>query len=240
MDVTLTTIIPTNPTTPSTTTTTSTENNIIRIRIKKKTPLKQSKPKTPIPIQSRHFLMTSRFSTETYEQNMLIKKAYNIQCIYGTPTEISKLIPKRNILFILEMNNTKNRIEGIGMVLNSPQIRGQCRHISVYKNGNFNRYIYGGGNGSGNTSGGGVNGVHIRRDTTLSNEEEEIMSFLDIICFKGRYHMKRGNGITSFPKIILKRCKKKLDLLEFIKTMFRSRINNSRPLNPSECVGVSD
>jgi len=184
MDVTLTTIIPTNPTTPSTTTTTSTENNIIRIRIKKKTPLKQSKPKTPIPIQSRHFLMTSRFSTETYEQNMLIKKAYNIQCIYGTPTEISKLIPKRNILFILEMNNTKNRIEGIGLIVNKVIISDP--RYCIYKNGNYNRYTYKGR-------------YRLSRDM-IERYNSGLLEVFDYILFKEKTHLKRGSGFTKIPK----------------------------------------
>ena len=47
-------------------------------------------------------------------------------------------IPIDSAVFVLEMNNDKNKIMGIGMVRNHPVLN----KYRVYKNNNYNRYVY--------------------------------------------------------------------------------------------------
>ena len=159
----------------------------------------------------RHYLMTSRFSNETWSENQAYRTRINHPgCIYCSPEPITVQIPIDAIMFILEMNNSTNKIMGIGMVRN----RAHINKYQVYENGNYNRYAY--------------KGKHRIDRKEMSEEEETIMKAFDIICFKGNKHMKRGQGLKSFPTDILYRCSKRLDLVEFISEMFRIRLSKNK------------
>ena len=155
-------------------------------------------------------LLTSRFNNDTYatyktyrEQNYL-----KIGCLYGCPNTISKHILPDSILFILEMNNSTNQIMGIGMLRNRPI----CGH-KLYNNRNYNKYIYTGK-------------YRIDREEMDEEEYNIIIRFFDKICFTGNTHMKRGQGLLSFPIKILYKCRNVLDITEYISNMFKKRINN--------------
>ena len=155
----------------------------------------------------RHFLLTSRFNDRTWIENNNYRSTHSgINCIYCSPSPITETIPIDSIVFILEMNNDANKIIGIGMVRNHPYVN----KYSVYENGNYNRYVYKGK-------------IRIDRND-MTEEEERIMNVFDILCFKGNKHMKRGQGLKLFPTEMLYRCKDKLDLVQFIKDMFKRRI----------------
>jgi hypothetical protein len=172
--------------------------------------------------QLRHFLMTSRFNTDTWNQNENYRRSNkNIGCIYCSPDPISQHVPTDSIMFVLEMNNDMNSIMGIGMVRNRPIVN---KH-RVYDNGNYNRYVF-----TGN--------MRISR-TDMTELEEQIMRAFDILCFTGNKHMKRGQGLKSFPIDILHRCNKKMDLVQFISNMFKQRITPFRIENTQGNVAFS-
>jgi hypothetical protein len=155
----------------------------------------------------RHFLLTSRFNNETWnENNNYRSRNPNINCIYCSPDPISRNIPIDSIAFILEMNNDTNKIIGIGMIRNHPQIN----KFSVYNDGNYNRYTYSGK-------------IRIDRNN-MTEEEDRIMKVFDILCFTGNTHMKRGQGLKSFPVDMLYRCSVKMDLVQFVREMFKKRL----------------
>jgi len=106
-------------------------------------------------------------------------------------------------MFILEMNNETNRIMGIGMVRNHPI----CNKYQVYSTDNYNRYVFA--------------GKHRIDRSEMNEDEETIMKLFDILCFTGNRHMKRGQGLQSFPTDMLYRCSKELDLVQFIGAMFK-------------------
>jgi len=158
--------------------------------------------------QLRHFIMTSRFNNNTWSENENYRTAHTkIGCIYGSPSPISITIPHEAIMFILEMNNDTNKISGIGMVMNKPKIN----KTMVYENGNYNRYSF-------------MGRCRIGREQ-MTEEESLILRVFDILCFTGNRHMKRGQGLTSFPIDMLYRCHHKLDLIEFVRNMFKSRFS---------------
>lgn len=159
-------------------------------------------------IQMRHFIMTSRFNNSTMEENERFRSSQpKIGCIYCSPSPVSIRIPHESIMFVLEMNNDKNEITGIGMVMNKPRIN----KYSVYNNGNYNRYSF-------------VGNYRIDR-TDMSEDENLILRVFDILCFTGNRHMKRGQGLTMFPVDMLYKCHKKVDLIEFIRNMFKTRFS---------------
>jgi hypothetical protein len=81
------------------------------------------------------------------------------------------------------MNNTSNKIEGIGFVCNKIQYD---KYYMVYKTGNYNRYIY---------------KSKFRLDRTeLQQHNPNLVKALDHILFKEKTHVKRGSGITIIPE----------------------------------------
>lgn len=152
------------------------------------------------------YLLTSRFNNKTHDENKnYLQKNSKIGCIYCSPEKITKKIEEDSILFILEMNNDTNKILGIGMIKNHPI----CGKYSVYQNGNYNRFVF-------------VGKYRIDR-SEMDNMEEQVMKAFDILCFTGKYHMKRGQGLKSFPVKMVESCKSKIDLVEFITEMFKKR-----------------
>jgi hypothetical protein len=157
----------------------------------------------------RHHLLTTRFNNSTWNENVTYRsRNTKIPCIYCSPEPITKIIPIDAIMFVLEMNNDTNKIIGIGMVRNHPYVNKYC----VYSEGNYNRYVY-------------VGKTRIGREN-MTEEEERIMTVFDILCFTGNKHMKRGQGLKSFPTDMLYRCSVRLDLVQFIREMFKRRLSN--------------
>ena len=158
----------------------------------------------------RNFLLTSRFNDATWNENTYYRSMHpGINCIYCSPSQITESVPIDTVMFILEMNNDKNKIIGLGMVRNHPHIN----RYTVYSNGNYNRYVF-------------VGKQRIDRDD-MSVDEDRIMKVFDILCFTGNKHMKRGNGLQLFPVEMLYRCSKRIDLVQFISEMFKKRILTS-------------
>jgi len=158
-------------------------------------------------IPKKHYLMTTRFNDKSHAEMLsYCDKIKGLKCIYGVPKEISEWVVKDAIMFVLEMNNERNRIEGIGMVKNT----SFPSRYGVYEDGNYNRFSY-------------LGKVRINR-IDMSEEENTVLTALDIICFTGRCHLKRSHGITIFPADVLERCKTKIDITEYIVNMFKNRL----------------
>ena len=64
-------------------------------------------------------LVTTRFNNKTWEENHGFRTTRNINgCIYGSPFQLSSNINNNDIVFVIEMNNATNLIEGIGLIRN--------------------------------------------------------------------------------------------------------------------------
>jgi hypothetical protein len=64
-------------------------------------------------------IATTRFNEKTYEQNVNYKKKMGqLACLYGTPIKIKETIPLESQVYVIEMNNSTNKIEGIGLIQN--------------------------------------------------------------------------------------------------------------------------
>jgi hypothetical protein len=162
-------------------------------------------------VPQRQYIMTSRFNNRTYaEMKAYCQTTRAIKSIYGVPREITHHVSRDSILFVLEMNNETNRIDGIGMVRNQAFPK---RH-GVYENDTYNMYSY-------------VGKLHIDRDD-MDDEEYQFMEIFDILCFKGCRHQKRCQGITRFPIDLLEKFREKLDLTDYISKMFKKRIEQNK------------
>ena len=156
--------------------------------------------------QLKHIILTSRFSTDTLLENAVFRQRNpSAGCVYCSPTSITHKIPADMVLFVLEMNNTTNKIVGVGMVKN----QAICNKYKVYYNISYNRYVY-------------LGRKRISRED-MTEEEEEIMKVFDTMCFKGASNMKRGQGLTTFPVELLYKVSKIKDLVDFVTHMFKRR-----------------
>ena len=83
---------------------------------------------------------TVRFTNKTYQENLEWKARKNHKgCIYGLDTKVTNTVNKGSYIFVMEMNNDKNKIQGIGFIKNKNHIG---KYHKIYKDGNYNRYIY--------------------------------------------------------------------------------------------------
>jgi len=152
-------------------------------------------------------IVTTRFSNNTWKENMdYLAKNKDISCIYGSPQEMSPKILYDSIVFVIEMNNNMNQIEGIGLVKNRPFVD---KYYSIYSEGNYNRFVY-------------KSNYRIDRETIL-RFDPTIVDTLEYVVFKEKSHLKRGSGFTTITQELLKRKKneiyKNLELHKIEKTI---------------------
>ena len=157
-------------------------------------------------VAKKFYLATSRFTNDTWSENRKFCESFKNKTAYCCPIPISVKIPPDVLIGVLEMNNDTNRIIGIGLIPNKTYPK-----TWIYEHGNYNRNTY-------------IGKRRIER-SEMTESEEKIMELLDSYCFKGNGHLKRGQGITSFPiKYLFDSYEKDIDILQEIKNMFNSRI----------------
>lgn len=155
----------------------------------------------------QYTLATTRFNDETWAENETMRKRNpKVKCIYGSPHEMSHKIPVDSNVFVLEMNNTQNKIMGIGLIKNR-SIPGK---YIVHSNGNYNRFTYLG---------------RRRIDRSEWSEEERcVMELIEQGCFYGIDNCKRIRGITVFKmKLQYRASLEGIHFMEYVSEMFRRR-----------------
>ena len=129
------------------------------------------------------FLMITRFNNHTWNELQNYRRSNNITgCIYGVPRRVAPPIPLKDKLYVLEMNNETNIIMGVGLVRNFIKMD---RHHSIYSDQNFNRFSYYGKR-------------RIDR-SEFTRQQEELIQKMEERVFKGKGHLKRGQGIQKVP-----------------------------------------
>ena len=132
-------------------------------------------------------IASSRFNNETWTENAKYRKENNLNGgIYCAPLQMSVKIPLNSLVFIVEMNNTINKIEGVGLIRNYVQFDKNYR---VYQIQNYHRYIY--------------KGEYRIDRSVLERYNPHLVKVFDHILFKEKTHMKRGSGLTTVPKKLL-------------------------------------
>jgi hypothetical protein len=156
---------------------------------------------------SKSVISTTRFNNETYSENKAYREDKNhpFGCIYTGIQPVSQYIPSNIDIFVLEMNNETNRIMGIGLIRNEPIYN----KYKIYQEQKYNVFSY-------------IGNQRIDRED-MSLEEEQIMKVFDALCFKGKRHLKRLKSLKSFPIDMLYNCRHVVDLVDFIKNMFKTR-----------------
>ena len=153
---------------------------------------------------------TTRFNQETWTENSYYRSRKNFKgCIYGCPKRIAATVPIKSGIAILEMNNSENKIMGIGLIVNYLRLD---KNYNIYSDGNYNRYVY-------------LSKYRIDR-SELKENEESLIKYFEAITFYGSGHLKRGQGITLVPKKKIENYTyQEIPVSEFIMEMFRRRYN---------------
>ena len=137
----------------------------------------ETKPKKTI---INPLILTTRFTTETFQENKRYRDINNIPCIYSSSLPISDKLPYQDY-YVLEMNNSINRIMGIGKISKTLQ---PIAYIYSYKY--YNRYTYKGT-------------MYAEINDDLPEKYKEIITTVERKIFYGKGHLKRGSSFTSFP-----------------------------------------
>mgnify|MGYP000403663789 FL=1 len=134
-------------------------------------------------------LMVTRFKNTTWNENIRWKENNNYSgCIYNSPVHIKETIPLQITIYVIEMNNDRNKIVGFGKIMNKVYTDRKYR---IYDERNYNRYTYR-----------GIKRINIEeiKDDDIINK----IGKLEKRLFKGKGHLKRGQGITQLPNEIEK------------------------------------
>jgi hypothetical protein len=150
------------------------------------------------------YIVSTRFTQSTLKENRDYReKTPEFQCIYGSPQEFSPKILYDLLVFVVEMNNDTNCIEGIGLIRNHPFMD---KYYKIHDDANYNRYVY-------------KSNYFVDRDLLLRHNEQ-IVKALDHILFKEKTHLKRGSGFTRIPEKLLKHHCITINLVQEIKNIF--------------------
>lgn len=137
------------------------------------------------------YLASTRFNTATYNENTQYKLQHQIPAIYGSSFKISNACPHNAPLFLFEMNNETNKIEGISLLRNKLVFK----YHKIHKQSECNRFIY-------------MAQYWLSRDQV----HPSIIKMLDILLFKGKSHCKYLTGITILSSKVFNRWELDYDL----------------------------
>ena len=128
----------------------------------------------------------TRFNDKTYSENYEWRKKNNFTgCIYNTSIKISNQIMLDSIIIVLEMNNSRNKIMGIGLINSKNSF--EFKRYKIYSDNNYNRFTY-------------SSKYHIDiYNEYLPIKLFKIISILESKLFYTYRHCKRGHGIQSLP-----------------------------------------
>lgn len=138
---------------------------------------------------------TTRFNSQTYrELNDFKERIQYNGALYNTAVRMTENVSPRKYLIVLEMNNTINKIMGIGVIQN--RIYKDKKFKYIYEDDQLNRHTY-------------RSKFHIRifesgeleSKTLLDDwEYEYIENEFEKRIFYGKGHMKRGQCFTRIPR----------------------------------------
>ena len=150
------------------------------------------------------YVAVTRFDTGTWNENCRWRDRENATgCAYGSPRRITDRVEPTDWLYVIEMNNSSNKIMGVGLIRAMPS----PKKSKMYKEGNYNRFFY-------------IGPLRTDRSQIKSPKLELLFDVLDVLLFKGKRHFKRGQGIELLPDWI--RDSSHLDLQSSLKVLFEN------------------
>ncbi len=157
----------------------------------------------------------TRFNNSTYEENMTYRKKHNIPVIYSSTIKIRDIYPLNVLMFIAEMNNETNQIEGIGLIKN---MLVYDKRYKIYENTEYNNYVY--------------RGKYWISRKQIEFFNPEILEILDNILFRGKSNLKRKIGISVVTEKIFVHWDYELQtLMRMVKDLFVHYFKHNSNIN---------
>jgi len=157
------------------------------------------------------YLACTRFNDNTYNENITYKNKNYERVIYGTPLKIRNIYPLESLIFIAEMNNQQNKIEGIGLIKN---LLVHDKRYKIHENDEYNRYIY--------------KGNYWLSRQQIHEFEPKILEIFDNILFKGKSHLKCRIGITIITEKLFVHWRYELHFLKnMVKDLFLNHFKHN-------------
>jgi len=153
--------------------------------------------------ETPHSLFSIRYYHEQFEELKHWKNINNSdnKTIYGCSIRIKEEVPINKFLYVIEMDNSNDRILGIGRI----KVRvWKDKLYKIHSNKRYNRIVYKGK-------------YHIDA-SKFTDEEKYYINILEDLMFHGKNHIKRGRGIQELPSFIQ-------DIQEYKKYEFPEKIN---------------
>ena len=164
------------------------------------------------------YIACTRFNNTTYKENIEYRDKHDEDVIYGASLKIRHIYSPGSLIFVAEMNNEKNKIEGIGLIKNTQVLD---RRHKIYDNSDYNRYIY--------------RGKYWLSREELDKIDTEITDIFDNILFKGKSHLKCRLGITILTDKLFSHWDYELRILKNkVKCAFLQHFKNSIDFEPQE------
>lgn len=135
------------------------------------------------------YIGSTRFNNKTWEENNKYRQRNNCKgAIYGVTIKIHEKYPLGSLLFVAEMNNDMNQIQGIGLIRNRVLLN---KRPVIYEDYNYNRYIY--------------SGDYWLPRKVIEEYNHRLLEMLETMLFKGKSHLKRQSGISMITPKLYKR-----------------------------------
>ena len=144
-----------------------------------------------------YHIATTRFNNATFAENMAYREKVLETVLYGPSIRIHEKYSIGCTLFVFEMNNEKNKIEGIGVIKNQVV---HDKKYKIYSESDYNRIIY--------------RGSYWLSREQLLEIDPELVDIFDKMLFKGKSHLKRQSGITVVTEKLTKKWDQDLDQLK--------------------------
>lgn len=144
-----------------------------------------------------YYIATTRFNNDTFAENLAYRDKVGEVVLYGPSIRIHEKYPIGCVMFVFEMNNEENRIEGIGVIKNQTT---HDKKYKIYSESDYNRIIY--------------RGSHWLSREQLLELDAELVEIFDKMLFKGKSHLKRQSGITVVTEKLTKKWEQDLDHLK--------------------------
>lgn len=151
-----------------------------------------------------YYVTSTRFNDKTYEENRSYCERNN-GLFYGTPMELKPNMKPNAFICVIEMNNSQNKIMGLGLVKN--EVRKKNYH-KIYDDNNYNRFTY-------------VGKHHISANEITAEYDKKVIEAFENLLFKGSRHLKRAQGITELPIWIMNN-KVNFNVIKYFKTIFKT------------------
>ena len=142
-------------------------------------------------------IATTRFNNATFAENMAYRQKVLETVLYGPSIRIHEKYLIGCTMYVFEMNNEENKIEGIGVIKNKVV---HDKKYKIYRDSDYNRIIY--------------RGSYWLSREQLLEMDTELIDIFDKMLFKGKSHLKRQSGITVVTEKLTKKWDQDLNMLK--------------------------